>query len=58
MLQNLNAWKCFPAHLLSTSTLALGILIYYSSNSPEVAFKMHKRGFIVNFTIAAPLWLF
>jgi len=31
---------------------------YYSSKSSEVAFKMHKRGFIVNFTVAASLWLF
>lgn len=57
ILRNLNAGKCFPAHLLSTSSLAPDFPVY-SSNSPEVAFKMRTRGFIVNFAAAASLWLF
>lgn len=42
----------FSSSLLSMSSLAPDFPIY-SSNSPEVSFKVRKRGFIVNFTVAA-----
>lgn len=53
--ENFMEFKClkmFSSSLLSMSSLAPDFRIY-SSNSPEVSFKVHKRGFIVNFTVAA-----